>query len=222
MIADESSNCEEIWDTTQPPSCHTPGNDVVSSSEKNLYQSGSSTEHTTQSVIPLSILRDISPEIFTQELHLIRQPQIYLSEDPKTNSLFHHYSLHVADILQPLSHPSNPYLSIYVPAAIEGLSEVLKAARVAAPSVKLCTFHALVATAAFHLHSCNSFSTQYHNIGVVHRQIALQCMQLALGDDINKSSYKDLMMAMLSLITIGVSEMSDMLSCMIEKQKTNS
>ena len=216
--ADESSNPEDTWETPQSPSLACPdiGDDIRSPFEENFYQSGSSLEHANQRFIPLSIS---TPESSHQELYLVRQPQIYLSEDPKTNSLFHHYSLHVADILQPLSHPSNPYLSIYVPAAIEGLSEALKAARVAAPSVKLCTFHALVATAAFHLHSCNSFTTQYHNIGVAHRQIALQCMQLALGDEINKSSYKDLMMAMLSLITIGVSEINDILPELLRGEK---
>lgn len=136
---------------------------------------------------------------------LCPQPQFFLLEGPKTNALFDYYSTRVAHVLQPLSHPGNPYQSIYVPLAIQGASEIRQFATMVAPCVKLCTFHAIIATAAFHMHGSDlSGGSEYYKIGSLHRQMALKCMQLALLDETLQSNYQLFMTAMMSLLTIGV------------------
>jgi hypothetical protein len=136
--------------------------------------------------------------------HLWSQPQAHICDNPETNLLFKHYSLHVANILQPLSHIGNPYRSLYVPAALEGSMEALAPAKSADQNVRLCIFHSLVATAAFHMSSCNSFLHKYHKTGILHRQMALRYMQLALAKGTSQSEYRHFMVALCSLLTIGV------------------
>ncbi|KAJ5134303.1 hypothetical protein N7526_005668 [Penicillium atrosanguineum] len=131
---------------------------------------------------------------------------MHICDNPETNLLFHHYSLYVANVLQPLSHIENPYRSLYVPAALEGSVDVLFPAKNVAASVRLCIFHSLVATAAFHMSSCNPAQSGYHKTGILHRQKALRCMQLALAEGASQSSYRHLMVALCSLLTIGVME----------------
>lgn len=135
---------------------------------------------------------------------LCRQPQQHMSEYPEADALLRHYSVNISDILQPVFHPDNPYRSIYVPAAVEGLLGSESTIEVAVPNVKRCIFHSLIATAAFHLTGCNS-APKYHNIGIRHRQMALQCMQLALNGGRFQVNYRHFMIALFSLITIGVS-----------------
>lgn len=132
---------------------------------------------------------------------LWNQPQTRICDNPETELLFNHYSLHVANILQPLSHIANPYRSLYVPAALEGSMETAKNA---APNVSLCIFHSLVATAAFHMSSCNPPMHRYQKTGILHRQMALRCMQLALAEGTSHSNYRQFMVALCSLLTIGV------------------
>ncbi|KAJ5247252.1 hypothetical protein N7468_002235 [Penicillium chermesinum] len=138
---------------------------------------------------------------------LYPQPQFLFLEGPKTNALFDYYSTRVANVLQPLSHPENPYRSIYVPLAVEGVFEMGQIAKMVAPCVKICTFHAIIATAAFHMHGSDvSGSSEYHKIGHVQRQMALKCMQLALLDETLPTNYQSFMTAMMSLLTVGVME----------------
>jgi hypothetical protein len=135
---------------------------------------------------------------------LWHQPQLYISDDPIIDRLLHHYSLYVANLLQPLSHPRNPYQSIYMPIALESLQQPSPGRPIPALNLKRCLFHSIIATSAFHLHTCNSFASSFCKMGIVHRQIALRCMQLAIERDTSHCYYKEFMIALLSLITIGV------------------
>jgi hypothetical protein len=136
--------------------------------------------------------------------YMSSQPQAHICDNAETNFLFKHYSLHVANILQPLSHIGNPYRSLYVPSALEGSMEALCPAKSADQNVRLCIFHSLVATAAFHMSSCNSCLHKYHKTGILHRQMALRYMQLALAKGTSQSEYRHFMVALCSLLTIGV------------------
>lgn len=148
---------------------------------------------------PSTLIRYTAPQ---SVLCLWNQPQTRICDNPETRLLFNHYSLYVANILQPLSHIENPYRSLYVPAALEGSMET--PAKNDAPSVRLCIFHSLVATAAFHMSSYNPRLHRYHKIGILHRQMALRCMQLALAEGTSQSNYRQFMVALCTLLTIGV------------------
>jgi hypothetical protein len=49
-------------------------------------------------------------------------------------------------------------------------------------------------------------------MGIMHRQLALQCMQLAIVEGTSQTNYKEFMTALLSLITIGVGPTDSIIS----------
>ena len=135
---------------------------------------------------------------------LLQQPQLFLSSNYKANELFHHYVTNVAEILLPVSHPENPYRSLYAPAALEGSLYFQSGPFNAAPNIGLCIFHSLISASAFHLHRCHGFNSEYHRLGIMHRQVALQSLQMVLMKEIPVLDYKTLLVALLSMVTIGV------------------
>ncbi|KNG91038.1 hypothetical protein ANOM_000778 [Aspergillus nomiae NRRL 13137] len=137
---------------------------------------------------------------------LLQQPQLFLSSNYKANELFHHYVTNVAEILLPVSHPGNPYRSLYAPAALEGSLYFQSGPFNAAPNIGLCIFHSLISASAFHLHRCHDFNSEYHRLGIMHRQVALQSLQMVLMKEIPVLDYKTLLVALLSMVTIGCYE----------------
>ncbi|GAB1197223.1 hypothetical protein APSETT444_006514 [Aspergillus pseudonomiae] len=137
---------------------------------------------------------------------LLQQPQLFLSSNYKANELFHHYVTNVAEVLLPVSHPGNPYRSLYAPAALEGSLYFQSGPFNAAPNIGLCIFHSLISASAFHLHRCHGFNSEYHRLGIMHRQVALQSLQMVLMKEIPGLEYKTLLVALLSMVTIGVME----------------
>ncbi|KAB8241112.1 fungal-specific transcription factor domain-containing protein [Aspergillus flavus] len=146
---------------------------------------------------------DILPNV---EVSLLQQPQMFLSSSWKANELFHHYVTNVADILLPVTHPGNPYRSMYAPAALEGSLYFESGAFNAAPNIGLCIFHSLISTSAFHLHRCYNFKSEYYRLGIIHRQLALESLQMVLMKDVPLLNYKTILVALLSMVTIGVME----------------
>ncbi|GMG13226.1 unnamed protein product [Aspergillus oryzae] len=143
---------------------------------------------------------DILPNV---EVSLLQQPQMFLSSSWKANELFHHYVTNVADILLPVTHPGNPYRSMYAPAALEGSLYFESGAFNAAPNIGLCIFHSLISTSAFHLHRCYNFKSEYYRLGIIHRQLALESLQMVLMKDVPLLNYKTILVALLSMVTIG-------------------
>jgi hypothetical protein len=120
--------------------------------------------------------------------------------------LLHNYVIHVADLLQPIQHPCNPYRTLYFPAALQASN--LRSHAHAHPTtqvVQSVLLHSLLASSAFHLWNCDSSNIKYHKIGSQHRQRALYLLQSALTSSFPAAEYKTLMMAILSLVTIDVS-----------------
>lgn len=120
--------------------------------------------------------------------------------------LLHNYVIHVADLLQPIQHPCNPYRTLYFPAALQASD--LRSHAQAHPTtqvVQSVLLHSLLASSAFHLWNCDSSNIKYHKIGSQHRQRALYLLQFALNSSFPAAEYKTLMMAILSLVTIDVS-----------------
>jgi hypothetical protein len=73
---------------------------------------------------------------------------------PLAGILMNNYVHNIADLLQPISHPQNPYRSIYVPSAIRGSTNLLlnlgdSGQKI--PSSNVAIFYSLMATSAFHL-----------------------------------------------------------------------
>jgi Fungal specific transcription factor domain len=121
--------------------------------------------------------------------------------------LMHHYTTHVADILQPILHPSNPWKTTYVPIALEGSSDILVARNPSYTShATVALYHSLLASAAFHLRDSTQPSSGFHDLGVKHKAKSLKALHEALNRPNDPRQYKVYMAAMLSLVTADVSK----------------
>lgn len=62
---------------------------------------------------------------------IIQSPHLELSlpvfKDQDSGMLMHDYMNHIADMLQPIFHPANPWHTTYVPIALKGSSQVMVA-----------------------------------------------------------------------------------------------
>lgn len=126
-------------------------------------------------------------------------------EDAETAMLMSHYMNHVACLLQPVFHIGNPFLSIYLPIAVEGSPSLLLAKNSTDMSYgTTAVFHSILATAAYHLRGTDAGEGYFHSLASRHRTKALEATRLALVTAGESSRYKVLMTAMLSLVSIDV------------------
>ncbi len=107
--------------------------------------------------------------------------------DSWTDSLLFHYVSKLADILQPINHPHNPFRTIHVQYAMAGSSAIAAEASLTkkgSPKGNTAILHSLISTSAFHLrgHNLDRHGTwaMYDKIGRLHRLQALRCLQLDL------------------------------------------
>jgi arginine metabolism regulation protein II len=118
--------------------------------------------------------------------------------------LIHHYTKHMVHLMQPISHQANPFRTIYLPLAIEGspdMEAVSHSDRIYSASITV--FHSLLAMAAIHLQSLRSREEGLQRLACHHKQRALVSLRSALAT--RSSNYKDLMTAILSLVSADVS-----------------
>ncbi|VUC38180.1 unnamed protein product [Clonostachys rosea] len=137
---------------------------------------------------------------------LPRNPRITLSGDFEIDSLIDHYMIHVADILQPILHPQNQYRSrgLFLTSALQGAIKNILDPKECTPTIYSTLFHSVLASAAFHLWNRNKNYVRYKSLGAAHQQNALSSLRVAMQSPASGADYKTLMMAMLSLVTIGV------------------
>ncbi|OGM48376.1 hypothetical protein ABOM_003368 [Aspergillus bombycis] len=192
-------------DTLSPPSRNAP-TEVDEYRESDFHLHLVHDNEALQTLLPEDVNNVDTDIVLNATVPLLQQPQMFLSSNRKTNELFHHYVANVAEILLPVSHPGNPYRSLYAPAALEGSLYFESGLFDAAPNIGLCIFHSLISTSAFHLHRCHGFNSEYHRLGIMHRQVALQSLQMVLMKEVPVLDYKTLLVALLSMVTIGVME----------------
>jgi hypothetical protein len=104
--------------------------------------------------------------------------------DSWTASLLSHYILQLADILQPINHPQNPFRTIHVHYAMAGPLATLSEASLstqARPKSSRAILHSLISASAFHLRGYEAVQhiawTMYDKIGRLHRLQALNWLQ---------------------------------------------
>jgi arginine metabolism regulation protein II len=131
-----------------------------------------------------------------------------LFKDPNIFVLLYHYKNHVANLLQPVLHPRNPWRTTYFPIALEGCPDLILTQN-AGPSsgVSLSLFHSLLSSAAFHLRNLMGGSPEYHKLGLQHRAKALQALSSGLAVTSSPKQYTVYLTAMLALVTIDVSDL---------------
>lgn len=137
-----------------------------------------------------------------------------LSGDPEIDLLLHHYIINLADLLQAVRHPQNPYRQLYAPAALESVSgTALSTSASFSPKsiINTVIYHSILAASAFHMWQSNPLQREFHRVASQHRQKALFFLQTALDTMRPGAEYKLLLIAMLSLVTVDVSTIHDLL-----------
>ncbi|KAJ5952241.1 uncharacterized protein N7479_010654 [Penicillium vulpinum] len=140
-------------------------------------------------------------------LTLPPSPQIGISmplfKDHKTSMLMYHYKNHVAELLQPVFHPRNPWRTTYLPFALEGCPDLCLVQNTGPTSgVSISLFHSILSSAAFHLRNVMDGSREYHNLGLQHRAKALRALKFSLVAPKDSQQYTVYLTAILSLVTI--------------------
>lgn len=149
-------------------------------------------DHSTSSFIPLSPYLGLSMPLF---------------HDSDTSMLMYHYMNHVAELLQPVLHPQNPWRTTYFRFALEGCSDAASrqtSLSLSTSKVSTAIFHGVLSSAAFHLRNATVDSNKYHKLGLQHRAKALQALNAALALPQDSQLYTVYLTAMLSLVTIDV------------------
>lgn len=129
-----------------------------------------------------------------------------LFRDPEISLLLFHYKDHVAGLLQPVAHPKNPWRTTYFPFALQGRPDLfLVQGSTPTPLASTAIFHGLLSSAAFHLRNINNGLERFHMLGLRHRAKSLQSLNAALASPKDSQMYTVQLTAMLSLVTIDVS-----------------
>lgn len=120
----------------------------------------------------------------------------------------YNYITVVADLLQPASHYQNPYKSIYVPNALIGSPDSLTGVATSELShSNVAVFHGILSVSAFHLRGTDTSPERavFDKLGRLHRGKALEHLQKALLDELDRSDHHVAMSAMMSLVSSDVS-----------------
>lgn len=188
----------------------TPGliDDVCETSQHEAgvgEEAGSTMERTAPQSLSVEDLNSEAPPSLDQQLCLsigiCRAPLVPNDDD---NHLMGHYMNFVADTLQPILHAQSPYRGLYVPTALDVATISNSTPNSASTFSQLALYHALLASAAFHLFNCNEAQRQYRLQGAQHRYYANHFLQTAINSQSPNVNYQTMLMAVLSLITVCV------------------
>lgn len=133
-------------------------------------------------------------------------PTTALQVNPMTRYLLTYYIECVADMMTVIPLPKNPWKFIYFPRAISAVGELGSLGRTS--NAKNCLLNALLAVSAFNLQSKFTRNSEemkfYLNLGIQLRQQASIFLKNCLNEDILVQKYKDVLVAVLSMVTIDI------------------
>jgi arginine metabolism regulation protein II len=122
-----------------------------------------------------------------------------------------YYSTCMVNVISISGGQKSPWKTIHFPCAMNTLAELLVHGE-ARSLAKMSLFYALLSVSSFHigLGAKDSIerSQYWYERGVYHQSQAEAFLKLALGENVSKSErgkYKEVLMSLLSMITIGVS-----------------
>jgi arginine metabolism regulation protein II len=120
--------------------------------------------------------------------------------------LLDHYINRVIPIMTVVTHPKNPWRTIYLPRALSAVGDLISLGRTS--SARNALLHALLASSAFNLKSRfpdgSDAQKHYFQLGVRLKSEAYIWLGDCLGRDLSKQKYKDVVTAVLSMVTIDV------------------
>ncbi|RGP79420.1 lysyl oxidase 2 3 4 [Fusarium longipes] len=125
-------------------------------------------------------------------------------KNPEIAFLMNHYDTHVASLLMPIAHSENPFRRLYLSTAIEGIVTHDSSIRTSKGMAYTALSQSLLASAAFHRWNCDQRQITHREAGARYRYRAIRSLQNAVSHTASVANYQVIMMAILSLVTIGV------------------
>jgi arginine metabolism regulation protein II len=148
----------------------------------------------------------------------ISSPILIMSNDenlsklpPEARSLLNYYSLRIIDVMSMSPIQKTPWETIHLPCAMSALADVMVYGETKS-FAKMALLYALLSISSFHIGLAEKTSeerSQYWNArGALHKRKAEKYLQSALDKSLPKATkgkYKEVLMSILSMVTIGVS-----------------
>ncbi|KAL3439749.1 fungal-specific transcription factor domain-containing protein [Aspergillus insuetus] len=162
----------------------------------------------SQSVDAVALTPDEPPSESVGSILAQHELSFSVLESTTTTMLIHHYMQHVVHLMQPVSHPRNPFSTVYLPLALQ-CSRASRDAHDDLQPASVAVFHSLLSTAATNLQSNGIEHRGLKRLAYHHKQRALAALQRALAD--RTTPYRDLMIGILSLVSVDIMDggMSD-------------
>ena len=132
--------------------------------------------------------------------------EMSLSFSPQGQYLLDYYDKNVIKIMSVVAHPKNPWRTIYLPRAFTAIGDTI--GRGYTSAARNALLHALLAVSAFHLQSKfpdgSPAKEHYLELGQKLKTEAYSWLSICLMNDLATQKYKDVVVAVLSMVTIDV------------------
>lgn len=134
-----------------------------------------------------------------------KKDRYFLSDEAR--ALLYHYDKNVIRTMSVVSHHKNPWKTIYLPRAYSAIGNMVGKGQTSLARNAL--LHALLAVSSFHVHTKvvgqNAAQKAYfYEMGVALRSEAYKYMTQCLKGDLSRQKYKDVVTAVLSMVTTDV------------------
>jgi arginine metabolism regulation protein II len=125
--------------------------------------------------------------------------------------LLDHYSERIIDVMSMSPGQKAPWKTIHLPCAMEAFAEIIVHGQTRSVA-KMALFYALLSISSFHIGSandaCDDRATYWQKKGAEYKQVSESYLRSALRGNMPKAArgkYKEVLMSVLSMVTIGVS-----------------
>lgn len=120
------------------------------------------------------------------------------------DQLLSHYLINIADLLLPILHENNPWRNLYMPTIFDAAAVHYFAPDQAQGKANSALYYAALSTSSFHIWYGQRDRNEFHRLGTFYRCKAMHSLQLAVSSQNPGTEYRNLLMAILSLVTNGV------------------
>jgi hypothetical protein len=207
LSSEPTSSSFELFSAVEHTSASTSLIDQVPASEgphSEQYSIAEANLDKTNSQDTSAVETSITP--FRRECGHTHNIYTGIFQDSEIAFLMSHYDTHVASLLMPVAHSENPFRRLYLSTAIEGIMNHDSSVRTSKEMAYTALYQSLLASAAFHRWNCDQRQV-HRETGAKYRYRAIQSLQNAVSNAASVANYQVLMMAILSLVTIGVSSL---------------
>jgi hypothetical protein len=189
-----------------PPPPRLPANATSTNTADNNNNSKSTTTSSTPKPFKSSLFVSTKIPQMPFSDNKFGFPTTSLHFTPQARYLLDHYIKNVTRIMSVVVHPKNPWKTIYLPRAVSAVGDLVGLGHTA--SARNALLHALLAVSAFHLQSKFSEESEgrkhYLGLGLQLKAEAYTWLSECLMKDLASQKYKDVITAVLSMVSIDV------------------